>query len=61
MLRQGFSLHELCLRAGVDESAVRKWWQKCQTPNIGNVEALLNVLGYRLGIAKNGDDTNGKA
>lgn len=47
-VRQRCSDPQLVKRAGIASGAVRRWRAGRQQPTIGNLEAALNVLGYRL-------------
>ena len=43
--------YDLCRRAGVSTASIHSWRTK-SNPNITNLEAVLNVLGYTLAIVK---------
>ena len=42
---------DLCESAGVSHTSIHSWRVK-SNPNIANLEAVLNVLGYTLAIVK---------
>jgi len=44
---KGVSTIELAAAAGVDRSTIQKW-QQGKGPNLVNLEACLNVAGYKL-------------
>lgn len=41
---------DLAKRAGVSASAIRKWRQGQRSPNLNDLEAVLNVLGYAVTV-----------
>jgi DNA-binding phage protein len=43
---------EICDRAGVDRDWLYRRRRGASLPNIGNFDAVLNVLGYRLAIVR---------
>jgi transcriptional regulator with XRE-family HTH domain len=47
---------ELAERSGVSSSTIRKWRRRERTPNMLQVEAVLNTLGYDLCIAESRDE-----
>lgn len=49
-LAQGVTRRDLARRAGIDGSAINRWWSGACSPTIANVEAVLGVLGLTLAI-----------
>src|SRR4051812_9713534 len=47
MARQGFTYDEIEARSGVLRPTLKAWRRK-SSPNVQNIEAVLNVLGYDL-------------
>lgn len=45
LVAQEMQRSDLCRRAGVGEAALEKWWTGAY-PNLANLEAVLEVLGY---------------
>lgn len=45
MIRQQVTYCDLVDRAGVDRNTIRAWRTR-NSPNLTNIEAVLNVLGY---------------
>ena len=43
--------YEVCRQAGVSTASIHAWRTKSH-PNITNLEAVLNVLGYKLAIVR---------
>lgn len=45
-----WSQEDLAKRSGVSSSAMRKWRRGERNPRIGELEAVINAMGYRLKI-----------
>ena len=50
----GTDSHELCRRAGLGTGTIHAWRNQTN-PNISNLEAVLNALGYELTIQRRAD------
>lgn len=46
------SLRELSRSAGLEAGTVTRWRETGRTPDLGALEAALEVLGYRLSIVR---------
>lgn len=44
------SVHWIVQRAGLSSVAGRHWFKRNNSPSVANLEAVLNVIGYELGI-----------
>lgn len=51
-----WSQEDLAKRSGVSSSALRKWRRGERNPRIGELEAVINTLGYRLVIKEDNLD-----
>jgi hypothetical protein len=51
MAWQELSRPKLARLAGIAENTIQNW-RRCATPNLQNVEACLNVLGYELTVTQ---------
>lgn len=49
------SLNEIARRSGVDQNLIRGW-RAGVIPGVGNMDAVLRVLGYRLAVVEDKDD-----
>ena len=49
MVEKGLSAEEVSRRSGVSNAGISSWRTRTQ-PMVGNLEAVLNVLGYELHI-----------
>lgn len=54
--RQRVSQKAVGLRAGINAKVLRDWRDRRPSPQLMNVEAVLNVLGYELTIREKRDD-----
>lgn len=52
--RQRLSVAKVLRLAGLHEDALRDWRNKGTSPRLGDLEAVLGVLGYRLVAEKDG-------
>ena len=50
LIRQKVSAHKVAKAAGLCDPAISTW-RRGSSPSIGNFDAVLNVLGYRLAVA----------
>jgi hypothetical protein len=57
--RRNLSAGAVAKRAGVAENSIRRWNARAQSPGFGNVEAVLEVLGYEIRIVKKGESDAG--
>lgn len=55
---QRASQEDVAMRAGISSSALRKWRDGVRSPRIVELEAVVNVLGYKLKVVLQ-EDTNG--
>lgn len=47
---RNLSASRVSRQAGVGESTISNWRTKGNSPSVGNLEAVLNVLGFRLAV-----------
>ena len=50
------NLSKVSRKSGVHEKTVREWRRATTSPNIRNLEAVLNALGYKLVAEKTNED-----
>lgn len=48
MNKDQWSQRDIAIRAGVSDSTMRKWRNATRSPRLLELEAVLNVLGYRI-------------
>ena len=44
------SAQGICDQAGLGRGTISRWRTEGHSPSVGNLEAVLNVLGYRLAV-----------
>lgn len=50
MIAEGLSRHAVSKGSGVGHTTIRHWWDGSRSPQLDNVEAVLNFLGLTLKV-----------
>lgn len=53
---QGMTMEELSVRCGIAKDTISQWRRGKYAPKLANVEAVLNMCGYRLTVVGGADD-----